>query len=492
MPTSCKHIQPLDKDAARARVECLVRELEKKPGNAFEEAKAVLKHLTLGTVPQQGYFEFTYGFGDLVVDKGIFKPPGVMGQPGFPVNVVPCANCVKFQKPFNEKFPVPLLLNLSKNLEVFQIFKDIYSKPSATGSTTGYRTVPITYRRPGEVIGLFETLRPLIRRPAFYGPFYVSAGSRNCQLVLPLDGRYSSLVRALSHAHSNIRTHNQEMDAIEYGIDTASRLEGIASDWRVVRNTVGNAEWEASLLMLPDGFLSEPPSSHSASQSGTPNLLQAFFRAGFDQLQDALSAFTPPESGDHDQDTFIFMNIETPSVRAMMNHLKSSIEGERFVHYAATTQDDNGPWPALFQKLSELNEYEVTQQRYLPVLLEPRKLDKAFHGPAIVSFVNPFIPQGLYVTHRSNNKWVPKFAARMKKQLLTGFAEIYPFEAANDKEDLAKLKKINSKCWPAFPSSALLGEQVGKLCRKTCLSQFMTVRYRRKVGVSAVAGDTTK
>jgi hypothetical protein len=463
--------------------------------NAPEETKTVLQCLEKGTASDGGYYEIKYGFGDLLVNAGIFTLPGTTGQPG--VLRDPCGFCGEFQKQFDVKRPVPLLLNLTKNVEVFRIFKDAVCarvKKKIVTFPPRYRTVPINLRKPGELIGLFETLRTLLGRPPHYGPFYVSAGSRNCHILLPLESRFSTLAETLVGRHTHIRDQYKELDAETYRIDTKSNLTGIASDWRVVRHAAADSRWTASLLMLPDSFVGLARDSAAASIPAPPHALHTLFRAGFDQLQDALAAFTPPQPFDQDSDTSIFMNIGKASVPTMMDHLRLCLAGEQFVHCVVGEQDVNGPWPALLQKVREIDEFEITSQGYVPVILEPRKLTEQFPGPGFVSFVHPLAPQGLYIELRPNQKWLEGFKQRIRGQLLEQFVEVYPLEGKN-RDDLAELQRINPQCWPAFEllpgggrSSVI---QSAKLSRETCLSEFMTLRFSQQARARYVAGQFT-
>lgn len=348
---------------------------------------------------------------------------------------------------------------------------------------TAFRTVPINYRGPGEVIGLFEGLRDLLGRDPYYGPFYVSAGTRNCHLALPLTDHSTLLKHLISVLpvgdHRTLfntlittgqsRVTYQKMDAQSYGLGDVPKdaLRGIASDWRWMRDAIEDTDWVATMLMLPPNFLTA-----SRSSSEQSSLLQILFRAGFEQLQDALEAFAEAEDGDHDHDTRIFMNVEEPSVPLMLDHLRRCISGERFVHHVAS-EDGNGPWAVVLRKLQTLNEVEVIRDGYAPVMLEPRLLDQNSPGPAIVSFVHPLVPHGIYLAKRENIRWITdtKWSERMDLHKIRDFAQIYPYES-NDQEDLSDLSEKNVTCWPSFEGDHR------KLSRKTSLREFMTVRFR--------------
>lgn len=86
-----QHIRALNREAAKKKVEELIGRLRAK-NRPFEQAAAILAHVSNPTTPSEGYFEIDYGFGDLVVDKGLFKAPLLKGAPGQAPR--PCARCL--------------------------------------------------------------------------------------------------------------------------------------------------------------------------------------------------------------------------------------------------------------------------------------------------------------------------------------------------------------------------------------------------------------
>jgi hypothetical protein len=500
----CAHLQPLTPDEAIKKAEPLLTT------GKHEDVKAVLSVLQEGNGVQCA--EVTYSYGDLVVNDGTFNLPGVQARLNDASPTTSCKKCGELQRYFTRENPVPLLLNLTKALEVFRVYADFYHDSE---EPRGYRTVPIAYREPGELIGIFEYLRPVFYLPASYGRFNVSAGSRNVHLVLPLKPGSSSLADHLSTAFSDpegkIRRSAKQMDVSEYGLDAMFSDEhglpkrfkhnGIACDWRIIRSLIGEPDWKASMLMV---LL--PPALAEERMAGI------LFRTGFYQAQDALSAFNA-EGPSQGSDKSIFMNVEQASVPSVLDHLAASVDGGRFVHVPAGAEESKGPWPEFVEAMATSfygGELEIRDHKYLPVILEPRKLG-ASCAAGFMSFTHLLIPHVLYLhDHRTNTRWVKgtpstaSFRKRLKKMEIDAFTQEYPKKRDERHnfgiEGIEALKKMNPSCWPELSEykgmlnslrNILPTLRERKLSRLACLSEFMTVLHREQAAATRRAGVTT-
>jgi len=241
MFTGCKHI--VHRTLEQALVEMQSVESNAVAGSGYSLSKLVADAAT--ELKDETFWKLTYSYGDLVINKGALALPGT--EQG-------CSGCMGLQQEYANRETVPLLLNLSKNLEVFLICTDIHpSTPPVEIAAS--RTVAVSHRVPGELIGLFETLRPLIKKPARYGSFYVSAGSRNVHLVLPLVKGSRVLDEAFGQMkHSDRLDFLQAEDCKQYGLDFTKEFSRVASDWRLIRMGLRNTKWEAPLLLLPGKY----------------------------------------------------------------------------------------------------------------------------------------------------------------------------------------------------------------------------------------------
>lgn len=399
---------------------------------ASAEARAVLEHVRLTESIDKGFYKVEYEYGDLVVKDGLFTMPGLGGGPNG------CRSCEKLQRQLSKAGPVPLIVNLDRHLEVFRLFEDVHPKGKS------YRTAPVAYRRRGEFLGVFETLRPLVEQQPgnvytpTYGTFHVSAGTRNAHCVLPLRDR--ALVQELEgHAHLNLRDHYRSKDLAQYGIsDTVST--GIASDWRFIRRYLDvrkvGPPWKASLLVLPGGLVDTATRTDSPLSMGTLRLQLALYREAFRQLQDALEAFTavsPPV-----EQTSVFMNVNSASKGTAMAYLKAALAGDAPVHCFAVSEA-NGPWSALHQALCT-DFYEV-DDGYFPLILEPRVLDPDRPDAGFVSWAHPLIQAGLSFDSRTNERWVPGFLKRLGH--VANLVGVYPEK--KDRESVARLREPRAR-----------------------------------------------
>lgn len=483
---SCDHITPLTSSKAAERLTHL--------GAVGDLAtvRSLLKN------KKAVFAEITYDYGDLVVADGTFRLPGMQFQLNSRSKAVDCKACAKLQTCFNkDENPVPLLLNLNKELEVFRIYTDVSGEDEF-----GYRAVPVAYRKKGELIGVFENLRPPTYSPS-YGSFYVCAGSRNVHLVLPLEPKHSTLAdrAGLKTAFSKyVRETAKETDLKEYGLRDSFlpssnphsprvpyKLEGIASDWRIIRTVIGKPTWKSSLLMI----LVDREDRDSLLKM--PETALALFRTGFFQLQEPLEAFAA-EGPTHSSDIGIFMNVDKPSVPAVWNHICACIEGKSFVHIPVVSDGDMGPWGEMFKAMAKHDpaENEITVRNYVPLILEPAKLDQ-FTAKGFVSFNHLLIPQGLFLGVGDNGKWAAggKFAARLRDRHISELTKEYPFvKERNTEERIRFLEESRKDCWPDTAVGAqilgafkVVGQSDDKLSRLTCLREFMTVRYSKSIGI---------
>jgi hypothetical protein len=260
------------------------------------------------------------------------------------------------------------------------------------------------------------------------------------------------------------------------------KLDGIPSDWRIIRTVIGEPKWKSSLMMILVDRDSVLEMADTALE---------LFKTGFFQLQEALAAFTA-DSPTHGTDTGIFMNVDKASVPIVWNHLAACIEGNGFVHTPVAEDDSKGPWREMFDAITKRDsaEHEIKDLKYVPLIIEPSKLDSRTER-AFVSFNHLLIPQGLFLTARDNVHWAnnDEFTSRLRARGIYDLAQEYPHveRRTGAEERISELERSKKECWPEAAKKSIsgtlsrivAGPSEAKLSRGTCLREFMTVRYRK-------------
>lgn len=472
MADGCKHIVPLSFADAVAEV----RRVERQPQTSHEGPRySKLLDDAADDLKEEKFWKIKYSYGDLVINKGIFTLPGIDEA---------CPTCREMGDEYIKKKTVPLLLNLDKNLEVFLICTDIHG--TTTDEKSASRTVPVSHRTPGEFIGLFESLRPLVAKPAHYGAFYVSAGSRNVHVVLPLQYETSEIIgRLLGRAlHSDPLLVLNADDCKQYGLNyqTASQ---IASHWRLVKRTP-KANWEASLLLLPHKIVGNVAGSgKTISKKWTRELLLKLLLEAWGQAQDALEAFVA-EDEPHIQGSPYFLNIDDASGPIVLRYLTDCVDGKALLHCPTRKADANGPFQDFLRWAAGITDPE--QDYYVPLILEPRRLDCAAKGDfGFVSMIHPLIATSLRFKERE--KWGPsKLTANLKRELKTRGIEnligIHPTDTVKD------IKKLGCESIRGLLKDQGVSKIPGKkLARNRCLKIFMKVDDRKTA--SALRGGSS-
>lgn len=472
MTEGCKHIVPLSfADAVEAvgRVERQPRTPRDGPlySKLLNDAEADLKG--------ERFWKIKYSYGDLVINKGTFALPGT--DEG-------CSNCRAMQDEYIKNQTVPLLLNLDKNLEVFLICTDIHA--TKTGDESARRTVPVSHRTPGEFIGLFESLRPLIEKPAHYGAFYVSAGSRNVHVVLPLHYAKSEVIRRLFGP----RFHADPLDGLtgadykQYGLNYQKSGQ-VASHWRIVRATP-KVKWEASLLLLPQKIAGTVTGAgKTTAKKWTRELLLKLLTEAWGQAQDALEAFVA-EDEPHLEGSPYFLNIEDASGPIVLRYLSDCVDGKALLHCPSCKGDANGPFQDFLKWAVGIADPD--QDEYVPLILEPRRLSGVAESDfGFVSMIHPLIAKSLRFTERP---WSPsKLTASLKAELKTRHIEhLIHIHATATVRDIKRLGcdsiRLQLKELVRDDDGArVLGNN---LARDRCLKIFMKVELRK------IAGDLRK
>jgi hypothetical protein len=465
MAEGCKHIVPLSfADAVKE-----VGRVERQPRTARDgPLYSTLLAAAEDVLKDKKFWKIKYSYGDLVINKGNFTLPGVDTN---------CSRCREMQEEYARKKTVPLLLNLDKNLEIFLICTD--RQDIAPMGVLRYRTVPVSHRTPGEFIGLFESLRPLIEKPAHYGPFYVSAGSRNIHLVLPL-GDGSGVIEGLfgNKLDSDPLDGLRAEDCRQYGL--AFQKDGrIASHWRLVKKLRSTAKWEASLLLLPQEIVcTDAGTGETQSSTSARELLLKLLLEAWGQAQDALEAFVA-EDEPHLPGKPYFLNIEDASVPTVLRHLTNCVDGKAFLHCPARNTDANGPFPAFLRWAAAIKDTE--QDYYIPLILEPRRLDcTSDEDFGFVSMIHPLIAKSLRFTERP---WTPsKLTASLTPELNTRNIEhlIQIYATATVKN----LKRLGCEDMRVMLRGLVKDESGAKvlgqnLNRDRCLKIFMKVKPRK-------------
>jgi hypothetical protein len=410
----------------------------------------------------------TYSYGDLIVNKGALALPG--GAQG-------CAACLGMQEEYAEKKTVPLLLNLSKNLEVFLICTDIH--PGIPGvDIAASRTVAVSHRLPGELIGLFETLRPLINKPARYGSFYVSAGSRNVHVVLPLVKGSQVIEQGLRNINEADRLDFlQAEDCKQYGLDFTKEFSRVGSDWRLIRMALPKSKWEAPLLLLPQKIHDAVAAGSEAKFSAwRRELLLNLLLEGWRQAQDALESFVA-EDEPHLEGSPYFLNLDAASVPTVVRYLNDCVDGKALLHCPSRQGDDNGPFPDFLRWASTLADPE--QDSYMPILLEPRRLSSETKGDfGFVSMIHPLIPTSLRFADRAGPGWGPSKLARQLNRLLerdgiSHLIEVFPTDTSTD------MNRLGCGNIPRWLKGLGIKKVPGKkVARNRCLKICMKIKHR--------------
>jgi len=473
----CRHIVPTKFNDALADL----RRVEAGAGTYNAYPLSELLGDSAAELEGETLWKIIYSYGDLVINRGAFALPGT--DEG-------CRACRELQEHYSKLRTVPLLLNLSKNLEVFLICTDIHaSTKSDKPDVRARRTVPVSHRRSGELIGLFETLRPLAGADPRYGDFYVSAGSRNIHLVLPLQDE--------SHVIESMRGQAQHADPLEgvqakdreqYGLKP-TKSSRVASDWRLIKMAPHSARWKADLLLLPPKIievLDEGRRTQFRNNEWTRKLVLNLLLEGWQQVQDALESFVA-EDEPHLRGAPYFLNIDPVSAPMVLRYLTDCVDGKALLHCPTREKDDNGPFPEFLRWASTITDYE--QELYVPFVLEPRRLDVKVPGDfGLVSMIHPLIPKSLRFKEREPGKWgEKKLTADLRSELITrGMASLIDIYATDDEEDIRNLgfERIFE-----FLEEQRVRAKGKKVARNRCLQIFMKINQRNDPKLHRTAVD---
>jgi hypothetical protein len=468
MTEGCKHIEPLSFAKAVEEVGRVERQ-PRTPRNGSLYSK--LLNDAEADLRGEKFWKIKYSYGDLVINKGTFALPGT--DEG-------CSNCKEMQDEYIKNQTVPLLLNLDKNLEVFLICTDLHATKADDESAS--RTVPVSHRTPGEFIGLFESLRPLIEKPAHYGTFYVSAGSRNVHVVLPLHYAKSEVIRQLfgTKFHADPLEGLTEADYRQYGLNY-QKSDQVASHWRIVKATP-KVKWEASLLLLPQKIAGTVTGSQkTTTKKWTRELLLKLLIEAWGQAQDALEAFVA-EDEPHLEGSPYFLNIEDASVPIVLRYLSDCVDGKALLHCPSCKGDANGPFQDFLKWAAGIADPD--QDEYVPLILEPRRLNGTAEGDfGFVSMIHPLIAKSLRFTERSwsPSKLTASLTAELKSRHIEDLIHIHATATVRDIKKLGcdtirvRLKGLVKD----EPGAKVLGKN---LARDRCLRIFMKVEPRKITG----------
>lgn len=464
MAEGCKHTVPLSFADAVAEVRRVERPGE---GSLYSKLLADAEPDLKG----EKFWKIKYSYGDLVINKGTFTLPGTDEA---------CSMCRGMQAEYIKNKTVPLLLNLDKNLEVFLICTDIHA--TKTGDESARRTVPVSHRTPGEFIGLFENLRPLIEKPAQYGAFYVSAGSRNVHVVLPLHYAKSEVIKQLfgPKFHADPLEKLTGADYEQYGLNYQKSGQ-VASHWRIVKATP-RLKWEASLLLLPQKIAGAVAGAKkTTTKKSTRELLLKLLTEAWGQAQDALEAFVA-EDEPHLEGSPYFLNIEAASGPIVLRYLSDCVDGKALLHCPSCKGDANGPFHDFLTWAVGIADPD--QDEYVPLLLEPRRLNPAVDGDfGFVSMIHPLISKSLRFTERpwSPSKLTASLTAELKSRHIEHLIHIHATARVRDIKKLGcdsirvRLKGLVKD----VAGAKVLGKN---LARDRCLKIFMKVEPRKITG----------
>jgi hypothetical protein len=463
MFSGCKHI--VHRSLDQALIEMRSVESRVAGGSGYSLSKLVME--AAAELKDETFWKVTYVYGDLVIDKGAFTLPGIGER---------CPVCIEMQEEYAKKQTVPLLLNLSKNLEVFLVCTDIHPGTQAV-EIPASRTVAVSHRLPGELIGLFETLRPMIGKPARYGSFYVSAGSRNVHIVLPLLKGSWVVERAMAQVRdSDPLDLLQAEDCRQYSVDFTKAVTRVASDWRLIRMALRKPNWEASLLLLPEKLHEAVTVDGATKFSGwRRELLIELLLEGWRQAQDALESFVT-EDEPHLQGSPYFLNIDKASVPTVVRYLNDCVDGRALLHCPTRHGDANGPFPDFLRWASGFPDPE--QGSYVPMVLEPRCLNSnATEDFGFVSMKNPLIATSLRFKERGG-AWGPTKLTKQLTPLLdrTGISELIEIYATDTVTDINKMGCGDIPEWlKALGIKKVFGK---KVARNRCLEICMRIKNR--------------
>jgi hypothetical protein len=465
MSNECKHIERLNWNGTLDAVG------KAEPHAQTAQQGASLSNLlknAASDLQNEEFWRINYSYGDLVIKEGVFRLPGVDDH---------CPACMNLQSRYSARNPAPLLLNLDKNLEVFKICTDLHD--TSTGEEYASRTVPVSHRTRGELIGLFEGLRPLIGKDAHYGTFFVSAGSRNVHVILPLRPGKSEIIRRLFGPMLDsdpLDAWNRE-DFREYGLNY-QEANRVASDWRLIKKATSTAHWAASLLLLPQRIIGDrDDSSGTRSKKSTRELFLKLLLEAWRQTQDALEAFVA-EAEPHLPGVPYFLDFGGASVPIVLRYLTDCVDGKALLHCPTRKANANGPFQSFLDWATEKPDHE--QDSYVPLIIEPRCLDGQTDGTSgFVSVIHPLIPTSLRFASRgadwSTRKVTAALAPHLQDRAIANLITVHRGKTT----DIGRLGWSSSvRAWLKEQGVKSHGS---KLARGRCLEKFMTVTYRRDV-----------
>jgi hypothetical protein len=295
-----------------------------------------------------------YRYGDLIVEKGDFRPPCYRSHPD---RQEWCAICKQLISAVQYS-AIPLGLSLEHAAEVFLDTEWDPEEP---------RLAPLRLITPGEPFGVFEVLDTLLGTPFPKPPWSVSAGARSVWILAPLGqkplpGELAKIVNKRIRYAKEIRPCD------------------------LIAASVGD-EWRAHILLFPDSLMSDLPLSDPLFRvllkigwKQSSAVRHALFRIPRD-----LMANTSPSGG------------PLPDIYrvATVRHLIDAAKGEVPV-FAPATGTQSGPFvsfqEALRKALGQLD------SPYVPVVMQPTHLTDvgdvgyySFRCPTVVGVKRPYV-----------------------------------------------------------------------------------------------------
>jgi hypothetical protein len=381
----CDHIESLDWNEAVAQVRASpARDTFASPIPALCELIESGAPLFEGAT----FLKIEYPYGDLIVNSGHFRAPKYSRE---------CKQCQQLEDHYSKLGTVPLQLVLQNNLEIFLICEDLVFPEKSKDGIPGYRTVPVDTRRPGDLIGLFENLRPLVGRPSHYGSFFVSSGSRHVRITLPVLHNSVLLKTVLC---SNIANY-QHADIAEYRINSPHKADwdGVASEWHLIKESRGGADWSASVLLFPSVLYGRDTLASAGAAEWRSKFLLHLLCEAWGQSQGAIETFVPDDHSALPETLPRYvLSIDDASISMVLRHLNAAVNGQSLVWRPANGKE-NGPFADFLRWAIEQNDEEQVKKGYLPLILEPGRLsrDSAW---GIFSLAHPIIAASMRFKRR--------------------------------------------------------------------------------------------
>ncbi len=446
MAVVCEHVEVLTNEQALAvldKVPIATSLIDKSMSRGLR--KALRKSITNLA---GDFYRLNYSYGDLLVEKGSFKPPHC------------CASCDSVTAKLHFPNVVPLAVILEHDLEVFRVVVDDYH------GKLSYRTVSVGTRGPGELIGLFENLRPLLKdRASRYGTFHISAGNRSVHFPAP-NWRRNELAERLGIDLPKRRAS----DVLQYtGNPHTPDKVHVASDWHFVSKATAGSAWRSSIMILPPCLLDVPLKSASlAVQLATE---------AWGQSQDAIEAFVEDGEPQPLVDPKPIFAIHEVSAPAVIEHLCKCIAGNALL-WSPPQDERGGPFFDFMKWVSTQSSKRSTNlKEYPPVLMIPQSLNiKDPNDWGIFSFVHPLTPGSLKFADRNvdTTRQTEGFPKVLRNLEIAKYVIQHP-RADRDTTDALSLDRV--KKWLSEKIQLDIPAEATKISRDV-LGDYLTITSR--------------